>query len=319
MDLDLAPLATLQTLDGYRRGFMDPVVWRPFVERVCQGHGWTCERVRPGLAGTFPTFIVDEQRVVKFFGPRFDGETCWRVEVEAAGLVEGSATIPIAPVRAAGPLGPGWQYLVMDCVPGLSIGAVYAQLPFDDKLALASWLGTALRTMHRIAVPAESALPRLRLEQMRAWFTGRWAEERRNWPQHLAVQVEAYLEAQAGLAQGGADNFIHADLTCDHILGQVQDGHWVTRAVIDFGDALLGNIYYELAALHLDLFACDKRLLQVFLEAYGLSPGPDFAHQAMATSLLHQFGVYEPLFTWKPELQETRTLEELAERLWKIN
>jgi hypothetical protein len=39
----------------------------------------------------------------------------------------------------------------------------------------------------------------------------------------------------------------------------------------------------------------------------------------MVTSLLHQFDVYSHLFTWKPELQEAHTLDELAERIWKTD
>jgi aminoglycoside/choline kinase family phosphotransferase len=89
--------------------------------------------------------------------------------------------------------------------------------------------------------------------------------------------------------------------------------------VIDFGDAMLGNIFYELSALHLDLFACDKSLLKAFLQAYGLPPDRDFVRKAMVTSLLHQFDVYGHLFAWKPSLQKSSTLDEFAERLWNIN
>jgi hygromycin-B 7''-O-kinase len=39
--------------------------------------------------------------------------------------------------------------------------------------------------------------------------------------------------------------------------------------LIDFGDAMVGDLHYELAALHLDLFDCDKRLLRQFLDHYG--------------------------------------------------
>jgi len=315
------PLAALDTLDGYRQSFMDVTLWRPFVERVCRGFGSACNLVRPGVVGTFSTFIVDEQRVVKFFSPLFDGEICWRVEQEAAQLMADMPAVPVARLLASGVLEmePGWQYLVFEYVPGVSIGEVYAEVPFEDKLSLARWLGGWLPRMHRIQVRDGTTLPALSAERARGWFSPRWPEERTRWPVHLAGQVEAYLSANGAFFQGGHDSFIHADLTQDHFLGRFQSGRWETLAVIDFGDAMLGNIYYELAALHLDLFDCDKRLLVAFLQAYGLPPDPDFVRKAMVTSLLHQFDIFGSLFVWKPELQAAHTLDELAERLWNAS
>jgi hypothetical protein len=314
------PLAVLDTLDGYRQSFMDAMLWLPFVERVCRGFGWTCNLVCPGVAGTFPTFIVDEQRVVKFFGLLFDGETCWQVEQEAAGIIAGVPAIPVARLLASGVLEtePGWHYLVFEYVPGVSIGEVYTDVPFEDKMLQASWLGGWLPRMHRIQVRDRTALPHLSEELTHGWFSTRWPEEQRKWPVHLAGQVEEYLSANACFLQTGSDCFIHADLTRDHFLGRLADGHWSTLAIIDFGDAMLGNIYYELVALHLDLFDCDRRLLAFFLQAYGLSPDPNFVCKVMVSSLLCRFDVYGYLFAWKPELQEVRTLDELAERLWKL-
>jgi hygromycin-B 7''-O-kinase len=315
------PLARLETPDGYRKSFMDAELWRPFVEQVCRRGGWTCNVVRPGVTGTFPTFIVDEKRVVKFFGPQYDGEICWRVEQEAAQLMTGVPQIPVAGLLDGGNLDrePGWHYLVFDYIPGISIGEVYEQIPFEDKLALATWLGEQLPSMHGIAVPDGTALPSLSPERVHAWFSARWPEERTRWPSNLADQVEDYLSANTAYLQAGAECFIHADLTQDHFLGRMQADHWETLAVIDFGDAMTGNLYYELAALHLDLFDCDKGLLKAFLQAFGLIPDPDFMRKAMVTSLLHQFDVYGCLFEWKPELQQAQTLEELAERLWSID
>ncbi|HEX7541779.1 MAG TPA: aminoglycoside phosphotransferase family protein, partial [Anaerolineales bacterium] len=257
------PLAALESLDGYRQFFMDGTLWRPFVERVCRGSGWTCNLVRPGVAGTFPTFIVDEQQVIKFFGPLFDGKTCWRVEQEAAQLMEDLPAVPVARLLASGVLEmePGWYYLVFKYVPGVSIGEVYAEVPLEDKLSLARWLGEWLPRMHRIKVRDGTTLPALSVGLTRGWFSTRWPEERRKWPVHLAGQVEEYLSANAGFLQSGSDCFIHADLTRDHIIGRLADGHWSTLGIIDFGDAMLANIYYELTALRLNLFDCDKHLL----------------------------------------------------------
>jgi hygromycin-B 7''-O-kinase len=315
-----SPLAALDDLEGYRRGFMDLETWRPFVREAFRRHDLGCEAIRPGLAGTFPTFIVDERRVVKFFGPLFEGETCWQVEAEAAALMVGLPELPVARLLACGMLEEmsGWHYLIFACVPGFSLGEVSEQVGSESRLALAGWLGRSLRRMHRLALPPGTTLPVLSPERMRAWFDARWPGDRSKWPALLAGEVEAYLEASAGVIQSGANAFIHADLTRDHLLGQVEAGRWITQALIDFGDAMQGNIYYELAALHLDLFGCDKRLLAAFLEAYGLDPDPDFPRRAMATALLHQFDVLGPLFEHRQELREIQSLDALAACLWDV-
>ena len=61
---------------------------------------------------------------------------------------------------------------------------------------------------------------------------------------------------------------------------------WTSLAIIDFGDARIGDIYTELNALHLDLFARDKRLLSAFLDAYGMDPwlAEDFARKIPLSS-----------------------------------
>jgi hypothetical protein len=77
------------------------------------------------------------------------------------------------------------------------------------------------------------------------------------------------------------------------------NGKWQTHAIIDWGDAMTGNILYELVALYLDLFHSDKKLLDIFTAAYGL---PDFyrdnfPHQAFSMTLLHQFPMPESVYT----------------------
>jgi hypothetical protein len=313
-------LAALQTLDGYRQSFLSTVLWEPHLKAVCNSHGWDCGLIVPGKPGTFPTFLVDGNRVIKFFGPLFNGETCWQVEQKAASLLSAFPHVSIPKILASGDLErePGWRYLVFETIPGVSIGEVYDRLTFEEKLSLVRWLGGWLPDLHRLSPREGSSLPKLSERLVHGWFADRWKTDSARWPNHLAAQVEGYIIEHASFLQSGCESFIHADLTQDHIIGDVNNGTWTTLGVIDFGDARLGNLYYELAALHLDLFGCDKRLLAAFLEAYGLPFDPDFSRKAMVTSLLHQFDVIGYLFTWNPELQTVRSLDELADRLWKI-
>jgi aminoglycoside/choline kinase family phosphotransferase len=174
--------------------------------------------------------------------------------------------------------------------------------------------------MHILEIPRETSLPRLIEEKQRGWHADRQREGWRGWPKHLATKVDDYLASEAEFSESSATYFIHADLTCDHIIGRLENGHWTTLAVIDFGDAMAGNVFYELTALHFDLFDCDKRLLAVFLKAYGMSADDrkEFVGKAMSTALMHQFDVFGPLFEWKSELRQFHTLEDLANQLWNV-
>jgi hygromycin-B 7''-O-kinase len=152
------------------------------------------------------------------------------------------------------------------------------------------------------------------------------ADNQRAWsslPERLVDQVNDFLAPADDLVDlEAAPHLIHADLTRDHLLGRLEHGRWITLGLIDFGDAMVGNLYYELVALHLDLFRCDKRLLRAFLNAYR----PDerlrrnFAARAMTATLLHQFDVLvlvSPLL--KRQAREIASLAELGSLLWEVD
>ncbi len=312
-------LDCLETLEGYRLSFMDALLWRPYVQQVFYEYGWPSNEIQPGLAGTYPTFIVDRKRVIKFFGLPFNGEQSWLVEMECGELLRSFQEMPSVKIIASGSLTQqsGWHYLVFEFVPGTSIGLVYENVLWEDKLRLAEQMGTWLRRMHHLHIPGKSSLPRMDRKTSSGWVSERLISGLNQWPTHLARGVAEYLASHV-YDRTGSVCFIHADLTRDHVLGKIIDEHWVTAAVIDFGDAMFGDIYYELAALHLDLFDCDKRLLQAFLESYGMSLMTDFVQKSMTAALMHQFDVIAPLFERKPDLAETSSIADLANRLWDL-
>ena len=113
---------------------------------------------------------------------------------------------------------------------------------------------------------------------------------------------------------------IHADLTADHLLGRLENGQWTPLGLIDFGDAMIGNLYYELLALYLDMFRCEKPLLRAFLETYGLdeSARRQFPQKAMTTLLLHRFNVPYGIAAHYPAALKAPTLDDLAILLWDL-
>jgi len=371
-------LSLLDDLEAYGRDFMDVRGWRPYVRTVCLRHRLLpCQAVRAGVAGSYPTFIVDERWVVKFFGRLFDGELAFATEREAARLLARDGSFPVPRLAAQGYLqalpvlagkdahlppdsrlqpdataiyGPAkasakapnpvkgdsaflqpgetdwpWPYLIYEFLPGVSLGEVYPLIAFDDHLALAHDLGKLARRLHRLPLD-DSPLFRptwdAYLEYMRSQ-AGRCVENHRRWgllPERLVGQIEAFLLPPEQLLDTDLPpHWIHADLTRDHLLGQLDGGHWQTSGLIDFGDARIGSLYYELVALHLALFAGDPRLLNAFLLAYGPEEAdrPDFSRRAMSTTLLHQFNVLECIQLTRPSLFQVETLQEMADLLWK--
>lgn len=325
-------LRALEHLDGYRRLFFDPVFWTPFVEEVCRRHGLKPSGpVRGGVAGTCPAFVVGERWLVKFFGRLFDGGPSFRVELEAWKLIAGEPDIPSAPVLASGQLIPGavedphsewpWPYLVFDFIPGLSIGEQMDEVSEVDWLRVAGEMGIIIRRLHSISLAGSTIFPnhhRSYLEFLREQKAV-CVQNQSEWgtlSPHLIEQIEGYLPPLEALVDTSCSpHLIHADLTRDHLLGRVENGRWRSLALIDFGDAMTGDLLYELAALHMDLFRGQKPLLSAFLNAYELPPAArrDLPRQALATSLLHRFNVFAGL---SPERLQARSLDDLAQELW---
>ena len=214
--------------------------------------------------------------------------------------------------------------MIFEYLPGISIGEVYEQVSFEDRLALASALGKVTRQMQRLSLDG-APLFRAGLDAYARFFHDQRAKclaNHRQWqslPGHLIDQLEDYLLPVEILVDPLVPHgLIHADITRDHILGRLEAGRWVTLGLIDFGDARVGNVFYDLAALHIDLFRCDKRLLRAYLEAYGLEDRRQFAHKAMSAALLHEFNIFSLLGEMYSHYRQIATLNTLADILWDI-
>ncbi|MEM7028621.1 MAG: aminoglycoside phosphotransferase family protein [Chloroflexota bacterium] len=323
-------LHSLNTDSGYRQHFMNLDHWRPYVDYVCQRDNLSATpHVRIGQVGTYPTFIIDDRWILKFFGRNFAGDTSYQAEFEVNQLLTDVGQVPAPTLHQSGLLFPDstdwpWPYLLIDFVAGTSIGEVYNDVTFEDKLAMAQWIGQVCKTLHHLPLTATSltftirnAYYRLVKEQYEKVVAHHQTSG--ILPTHLVDQLETYLlPLEQLLAPSSMTRLIHADLTADHIMGQFSNEHWQPQHLIDFGDAMVGDFHYELIALHLDLFKANKTLLQAYLESYGLSDDDRqrLPHRAMSLTLLHRFDVLEGLPELGIHLTEFATLKDLETRLW---
>lgn len=335
---ELKTLTAFTDRGFYSTHFMDMHVWQPYVVEVCRRQGIGCHGVSPCFPGTFPTFRVeltgekDQQAarcvVMKFFGPLFDGAEAFKIELGLSHWLNQQSLLIHSPgLIAHGQLECDWQYMIFEHIPGERIGQHTDRLSKDDWFTVARQMGKYLRRLHALGLPHLPEVARFNpptwepyrnfLQQQRL----NCVAHHRDWndlPTHLLSQLERFVLPVDQLIDFSAPpHLIHADLTVDHLLGGKVSEKWRTAAVIDWGDAMIGNLYYELIALHLDLFHADVQLLRCFLEAYGLPAffQQDFTRKAFNVALLHQFPM--PARVYAPH-QDASTLQDLAERLFGV-
>lgn len=326
------PLDALATLDGYRQRFFDRDFWEPYVRWVVSARfGAVDVAVHAGLAGTYPTFIVDDRWVVKFFGELFHGEATHAAELSVGLLRPEQAGIPAPSLLAHGHLYDPperwrWPYLVFEFMEGVSIGEAYNDTSRQDKLGVARRVAQMTRALHEQPIPASGPFApsweayAALLDHQRAHCV----QSHREWgdlPDHLIDQIHSYLAPRDALIDvGRAPHLIHADITADHILGVRDADGWRTTALIDFGDAMVGDHLYELVALHLDVFQVDKTLLAEYLDAYGVEDDfyASLPRRALTTCLLHRFDVLSTLAGRDSDPLLAMTLDDLADAVWPL-
>ena len=322
----------LATVDAYRQLFLDVTYWTPYVAAICARHECIpCSSIRSGLPGTYPVFVVGERYVVKLFGELFNGGTRFPIERTMYELLATDPSIPAPSLLASGNLfldGEGWPwpYLLMEMLPGTSFGAVEEQVAYEDKNALCRWLGPVMRRIHDLK-PQDSSCLHLTWETFERFMVKQRSDCRqrhRTWntlPEHLVAQIDEYILPNTEMVDHNTSpHVLHCDLNADHVLGSFEGTTWHPNGIIDFGDAMVGDRIYDLVALHMGLFHCDKHLLHTFLQAYGFDDGlqRNFVRRAMTMTLLHEFNVLEEMFHAFPDVKNVATLAELADLIWNL-
>lgn len=276
--------------------------WAPYIEAALDDAGLAISPLECGEVGTFPTFLVGEL-VVKLFGPGFDGPASFRAERAMHELLARHPEIPAPGLVGAGQLwedAPHWPYLITERLAGTPIRDL--EPPDETGLEISAQLGAAVFHLHRLEPPAAVA-DRDLLPGLRATAPARAAGF--GLPQRLAAQVPSFLADALA-----PDTLVHADLTADHLF--VLDGR--LEAIIDWGDALVADPYYELVAAWNGI-GRDERRLDAFLTAYGWTRGDDFSKRLLQAILEFQFNAVAGL----PELVDldsVGSLDELAVHLF---
>lgn len=323
------PIPQLDTLDDYRARFADVMYWRPYVQHVCIQHRLTPhDHIRYQNPGTYPTFIVNDTWVIKFFGKAFNGHAAYEAELDANHLL-GASGIPHPQLLDTGALVPDsreqpWRYLIFSFVSGRSLGECRQSMSQADLRELAAQLGTLVRTLH--CLDLKDAAVHTRSWQQYSSVTTRWHascikhhQQERDLPDHLMAQLPEYLMQASELVPAYTmPVLLHADITTDHLLLLEDGDNWRINALIDWGDAVVGDPAYELLALHLDAFGCDKELLRAFLDTYGLLETRRATLPAllMNLTLISHYPLMRIVFTQYPNAARVESLTALADLLY---
>lgn len=318
------------SIGDYATRFTNVDYWQPYITSICQRHHLTPYRqIRAGKAGTHPVFIVDERYAVKLFAELFDGKESFRKELDIYRLCAFTPALPVPKLITYGSVFDEgdeyrWPYIISTVIPGITIGSVLPKISFEDKQDVATAAGSFLHAFHRLPLEHSSFFERSweSFRAVLAFQREHCIEHHQQWnalPPHLIAQIEDYLQPNESLFDPQTIPYLlHTDLFDDHILGYFEHGRWHTNGFIDFGDALVGDLHYELIALHIGLFHGDKRLLRAFVQTCRLADIPEeqFVRKTMSFALLRQFNVFQQFFQDHPEALTSTTLEELALFMW---
>lgn len=323
----------LNSREDYIQRFTDTGYWKPYIEAVCQRHRLLPHKSirHTEIPGTYPVFIVEDQWVIKFFGQLFDGHATFSTELAVNSLIVQDKQIPAPQLITHGRLFEEgtewhWPYLVFQFVPGESLSQARYRVCAVEKMFVAKKLGRIVKHLHSLSLEGKTTLQPtwdnyINMLERQQFRCKRRHKEWNSMPSHMIDQINEFLLPIEELVDyNTTPSLLHGDLTADHVLGLPGEDGWNMFSIIDFGDAIVGDALFELIALHLDLFRCDRNLLGAFTESYELTEKLDKerALKLMNLCLLHPFNVFQGFFNRHPETRYLSSLDEFADWLWKI-
>ncbi|HHG89771.1 MAG TPA: hypothetical protein ENJ90_04725 [Devosia sp.] len=297
----------------YAARLSDVDFWLPHVEEILHRHGFfDAEKTMiPGIGSTCPSFIVGN-RVIKLFGHLPLWQQSFAAERSAHNLIATDHEILAPRLLAQGALfaDGSWPYLVTSRMQGTQWHDL--NLSPAQKSAIADELGTQIKRIHTLPLPQDFSPSHPTTKEIVA------SARASVFPAHLIDQIEGFLTAP----EEPENVFVHGDIFTRHVF--VKNDR--LTGIIDWGDARIADRHFELAKIHLNLFACDKGLLRAFLEAANWPVGKDFARRCLAQALRQnaigqKLHLQNDTFFLLPDilpLREIKTLDELADQLFAV-
>lgn len=266
------------------RSIRTQIDWREPIATIAAGLGLDF-----GPATMFPTgsdvVFGDGRTVIKVSRPRWTRE----IQTEAVFLrrVHGELPVRTPRVLALGSL-EDWPFVVMDQVPGVAVGHLWAELDRSQQERVAVQVGALIRSLHALPVEADPA-----------WAT--WvascdasAPTRHRGPAHLVEEIPDFLGPAP--PEPSSPVLLHTEIYEQHVLLDPDTLEIVS--LIDFADAAIGDARYELPAVIELMFRDDRAAMALALDASGIDLGPEPAEELLRWSLRHRYGQLARWLEW---------------------
>ncbi len=289
----------------------DEAALRPGVEDVCRSLGLEAADVERFPTGSQPVYAVGDT-VLKFFPAVFAEEV--PVEAGVLSAIHGKLPVPTPGLRDIVERD-GWSVVVMDRLPGTPLDAVWPEVGFAAREAVAEEVGSVIAALHAVPPPS-----------VEDWWPQDWtgfvAEQRLTAVERQRAcglgdvwleQIPDYL-ARVDVTDGRRV-LLHTEVMPANLLAVPDDrGGWRLSGLVDLEPAMRGAPEYEFVAVGVFLAEGNPRLLHRVLTAYGLDPSQldgALARRLLAWTLLHVYGDLERYLQRLPSSPEP-TLDALA-------
>jgi hygromycin-B 7''-O-kinase len=301
----------------YRTLRAEPAHWLGVASAIAADHGVTAEPVRP-LGGSNLVAALGDADVLKLFPPFLRHQ--WEAERRALALIQGRVSVATPVLRGEGEQG-GWTYLIMSCLAGASLEAVWPSLGEADRRDLLGQIGALIAEVQRVPPGSLVDLEPSWADRLRDQRAGCVARHReRGLPHVLVDDLDRYLDRVAdALPAADPPVLLTGEYTPENLLVARNDGRWRIIGLIDFGDATTGPAEYDLIGPGTFLAAGDPARLRALLEGRGYAQHdltPRLRDRLMALLLLHRHSdldVQVRIDGWR---ERARTLDELAAIVW---
>lgn len=312
--------------------------WQPYISHICFQHDIRIEKIFVGIPGTNVVFVINDTYVIKIYTPFSDGPTSAKLEPEIYRLMElyypaVNHLISIPKILFSGQLFEKsknwvWPYIILGWIPGTTYKSVACNITIDEKNIILRTLAQSLKLFSSIPFSEIEVFQELErsfsYELRERYFS---CQERHflwnTMSPSMIKEIPQYILSPNMFTFFVDDSacIVHGDLTGDHLIGELKNGKWSPNGIIDFGDVKVTTHMYEIIALHLDMFECNKQLLRIFLEVYKpeyLSLA-DFPKRMMILTLLHEFNILKRVYVKFPQAIHITNLDFFADLLWNVH
>ena len=320
----MLPSIRIESWDHWTRIYNDASVWRGLIDAICIREGIGYRQLHPASANTNAVFLLDRAFALKIYSPFWDEFDFERTLLDA---LQSQPEIPTPEIVGHGHIadagGVNWPYLITRYCAARPYSEIRHELANEDARSLAIQLGRIVRALHTL-----DASQYANAATERAW-TDVVAERRRAAIAELVQagvlattivsDLESLLDQAIEADRREPRVVVHGDLGPDHVLCTPAGDSWEIEALIDFGDAKIGQREYEWMPLWLGFCKRDASLARAFLNVYDpdLIEDPDFPMRTIAWTVLHDFGVDALTQLWHERGQPAaiESIEELQELL----